>query len=257
MVRWLALLAAAAEEEISVDTFDLKWPKTQATFYTDGWRCRIVWREQGGPGGTIDNHGLCKRRLADSLDGAPYLLSALRARGYGNLAQEIEGLLEIQPQGSGREDAPVGPAVPEAAPPRAAAAKQAPTAAELPANRNQVSSWIAGLEGDATFAETGPRRAKSWSELGHLGEEQLALKAPAPKGKQEWVLKRSWPESDRKGEYVAAPYLRGLFSYLCGRAPKPGEREVESFLRFCRAVDHPEITHAIGLWKNSERAVTH
>ena len=58
MVRWLALLAAAAEEEISVDTFDLKWPKTQATFYTDGWRCRIVWREQGGPGGTIDNHGL-------------------------------------------------------------------------------------------------------------------------------------------------------------------------------------------------------
>ena len=76
-----------------MDTFDLNWPKTDATFFTDGWRCRIVWRERrGGMGGTIDNNEQCKRRVADSLLTAPYLLGALRARGHGLLAQEIEAL---------------------------------------------------------------------------------------------------------------------------------------------------------------------
>ena len=75
-----------------MDTFDLKWPKTDATFYTDGWRCRIVWRQSGGMGGTIDNNQQCKKRVADSLSGAPYLLAALQARGHSNLATEIEDL---------------------------------------------------------------------------------------------------------------------------------------------------------------------
>ena len=77
-----------------MDTFDLKWPQSDATFYTDGWRCRIVWRERrGGLGGTIDNNDQCKRRVADSLMGAPYLLNALRARGHGPLAEEISKLI--------------------------------------------------------------------------------------------------------------------------------------------------------------------
>ena len=70
-----------------MDRFDLKWPSTDATFYTDGWRCRIVWRQKGGIGGTIDNNAQCLRRVADSLDGAPYLLSALKARGHDRLAR--------------------------------------------------------------------------------------------------------------------------------------------------------------------------
>ena len=50
-----------------MDTFDLKWPKTDATFYTDGWRCRIVWRQSSGMGGTIDNNQQCKKRGADGI----------------------------------------------------------------------------------------------------------------------------------------------------------------------------------------------
>ena len=37
----------------AMDRFDLKWPRTDATFYTDGWRCRIVWRQKGGLGGKL------------------------------------------------------------------------------------------------------------------------------------------------------------------------------------------------------------
>lgn len=212
-----------------MDTFDLNWPKTQATFYTDGWRCRIVWRQQGGPGGTIDNHNLCKRRLADSLGGAPYLLAALRARGYGTLAEEIESLVETPTQ---------------AAPAREAVA-------------DRTRDWIAGLDGDATFAETGARRSKVWFELGQLGEVVLFLKEPPARGKSEWVLKRTWPDSDRKAEYVAGPYLRGLFSYLQEHAPGFGESDVETLLKFCGGIDHPEIVNAIRLWKDSGRSVTH
>ena len=74
-----------------MNTFDLRWPKTTATLYTDGRRCRIVWRDKkGGGGGTIENNDQSKRRVADSLPGASKLLEQLRAAGYNNLADEIQ-----------------------------------------------------------------------------------------------------------------------------------------------------------------------
>ncbi|MFP6814881.1 MAG: hypothetical protein VB949_04330 [Pseudomonadales bacterium] len=76
-----------------MNTFDLRWPKTTATLYTDGRRCRIVWRDKkGGGGGTIENNDQCKRRAADSLKGASQLLEQLRDAGFKDLADEIRTL---------------------------------------------------------------------------------------------------------------------------------------------------------------------
>lgn len=83
-------------KESGMRTFDLRWPKTAATFYTDGRRCRIVWRgKKSGIGGTIENNDQCKRRVADSLGGAPELLEQLRAAGFMDLADEIQTLAPL------------------------------------------------------------------------------------------------------------------------------------------------------------------
>ena len=237
-----------------MDTFDLKWPKTQATFYTDGWRCRIVWRAQGGPGGSIDNNDLSKRRLADSLSGAPYLLPALRARGYGNLASEIESLVEQEagPVESGDASSSARPGRPPVAAPRAEVRRTTQV--------DRIQSWLADLPGDATFAETGDRRARVWLEAGAFGAETLLLKSPAAKGKQEWVLKRTWPDGDakqasRKPEYVAAPHLRGVLSYLAGRGADASV--FESLLGACKLLDHPDPAQAAASWRNFSESTTH
>jgi hypothetical protein len=75
-----------------VDSFNLNWPNTTATLFTNGWRCRIVWRSTGGMGGTIDNNGVCKRRLAENLTHSESLLAELRTAGHEELAVEIEGM---------------------------------------------------------------------------------------------------------------------------------------------------------------------
>ena len=237
-----------------MDTFDLKWPKTQATFYTDGWRCRIVWRQQGGPGGAIDNNDLCKRRLADSLPGAPYLLPALRARGYGNLASEIESLatFDTEDAGSAGNSPPVRQSRPPAAAPRSETLRSAGV--------DRLQTWLAALPGDATFAETSDRRARVWLEAGVQNGEHLYLKAPAARGRQEWVLKRTWPDGDpnrgdRKPEYVAAPFLRGVLSYLAGRGIDASV--FESLLSACEILDHPEPAQAAAGWRDLSSSSTH
>ena len=202
-----------------MDTFDLKWPKTQATFYTDGWRCRIVWRAQGGPGGSIDNNDLCKRRLADSLSGAPYLLPALRARGYGNLASEIESLVEQEvdteaPGRAGNSTHRFGRLV-LLRRRRVRRFVDRRTLTECRRGSPHCRAMPPSPKPPTGAPESGSKRVLRW--LRHL-----YLKSPAAKGKQEWVLKRTWPDGDakqanRKPEYVAAPYLRGVLSYLAGR----------------------------------------
>ena len=93
-----------------MDRFELHWPSMDAQLLTDGWRCRIVWRQKGprsrhgaGMGGSIDNNLLCVRRVAESLDGAPELLTALKARGHHRLAEQIEAL--VSTEGASPEEA--------------------------------------------------------------------------------------------------------------------------------------------------------
>jgi hypothetical protein len=240
-----------------MDRFDLKWPKTDATFYTDGWRCRIVWRQKGGMGGTIENNAQCVQRLAQSLDGAPYLLGALKARGHDRLATEIESLVEREDKTPVVEtvaaaDRAVGtsvkrparaekPGVPKAAPRRAD-----------PAER--LAKWVDGLEGAADFEPASNRRAKTWIELGELGDENLLLKTPAAKGKQEWVLKRTWSDG-RKAEYVAAPAFKGIARHLL--EARATAAFMEALLGACEGVKHDELHAAANGWRSVMDGATH
>jgi hypothetical protein len=225
-----------------LDTFDLRWPRADATLYTDGWRCRIVWRERrGGLGGSIDNNEQCKRRIADSLGGAPYLLGALRARGHGLLASEIEMLAAFlpthqRPTAGARSDSSNEGLHSSAGPDPALA---------------RIRAWVGSLDGDAGWEAAENRRASHWSPCLDVGDEALLLKAPAPKGRREWALKRTWPaEGRRKAEYVVARDLRGICTYLVDRGVFADPDAVEAFLSAAGDLQHPELSVATNLWRD-------
>ncbi len=259
-----------------MDTFDLKWPKTDATFYTDGWRCRIVWRQSGGMGGTIDNNQQCKKRVADSLGGAPYLLAALQARGYGNLVTEIEDLAATAAaelavvSTTTPQTAPEAPAQPEkaAAPVQSkkvvtrenskkvsAAEKSqkraapAQAAGKKPTDGERMSAWLEALSGSAAWEQVKARRAKVWQTIAEDETQTLALKAPAAKGKQEWVLKLTWSEAKHKAEYVVAENLRGVLCYLSERQECRSAAFVDAMLDACQAMGHAELVAAATAWR--------
>jgi len=238
-----------------MDTFDLKWPQSDATFYTDGWRCRIVWRERrGGLGGTIDNNDQCKRRVADSLMGAPYLLNALRARGHGLLAEEIAELSDVGQPAADK------PAVTQAAKtPKAVKDPKKPKAAPTrkPDAASQISSWLKQLDGESGWEDTGLRRAKVWRDCAALDERTLVLKTPAAKGKQEWVVKTTFTDSKRKAEYVAAPSLRGICEYLNKCGAFVDAAAVETWLTGLEDVDNAALAQAATAWREIRSATTH
>jgi hypothetical protein len=228
-----------------MDTFDLQWPQSDATFFTDGWRCRIVWRERrGGLGGTIDNNDQAKRRVAASLSNAPYLLNALRARGHGVLAGEIEVLCSVdQPDAeSGQVSADqFSPQDPSVAP--ATAAKQ-------------IAGWLASLDGDSGWEAAGIRRAKIWQTCGEVADGEAFLKAPAA-GKSEWVLKRTYKGSKRKTEYLAAPALKGICEYLHQQGWFADATGLETWLAAVQVMAHADLAKAAAAWRAAGKVTTH
>lgn len=254
-----------------MDTFDLKWPKTDATFYTDGWRCRIVWRQSGGMGGRIDNNQQCKKRVADSLSGAPYLLAALQARGHSNLATEIEDLAATTAAVLPAQNA-VTPSVavqPEQNPTPVKLQKKAKVAApkkpqkpaaparmarKEPTDGARLTSWLEALTGSSKWQQATVRRGKAWQTIAEDETQTLALKAPAAKGKQEWVLKLTWSEKKRKAEYVVAENLRGLLSYLSENKQYRSAAFIDNLLNACEAMDHAELVTAATAWRSQTDA---
>ena len=242
-----------------MDRFELNWPGANASFYTDGWRCRIVWRQKGrrgggGMGGTIDNNQQCVKRAAESLEGAPYLLSALKARGHARLAEQIETVAADVPEApklqrparsERRQDAKNRPA------PKRVSEKAEAKPAPLPAGKKVTApeqAWFESLEGDATHEAATNKRAKAWIDLGVVAEEALLLKAPAAKGKAEWVLKRTWPETaKRKPEYVVAGSFKGIAGFLIDAGVKA--KEVEQVLGALADAAHPELENAAKAWR--------
>ncbi|MEZ5561325.1 MAG: hypothetical protein R3E86_22640 [Pseudomonadales bacterium] len=213
-----------------MDTFDLRWPGSRATLHTDGWRCRIVWRQDNGMGGSIDNSQLCKRRVAAGLSLAPDLLAVLKARGHERLAGEIEALARA-PGG--------GPAAGES---RAQNARQD---GEWPL----IQRWLERLDGEPHWSRCDGKRARSWITLGEIDTESLQLKVPARRGRREWVLKRAWSDGSHRPEYVVAASLRGL---LCCLLERPELRRcafVEQWLGACDEVTHAELVAAARRWR--------
>jgi hypothetical protein len=232
-----------------MDRFDLKWPSTDATFYTDGWRCRIVWRQKGGIGGTIDNNTQCVRRVADSLDGAPYLLSALKARGHDRLATQIESQLETQPAQDPAASQPVTTTT------TTTTTTQQHQAIDEPSEGQRVSSWLQRLSGTGQFEIAASRRAKEWLEIGESADEVLFIKPPALpgklrgklRGKKEWVLKRTWPVGKRKAEYIVAAEFQGICAFIVRSGA--GIAVIERLLASCEGLEHEELSAAAGAWR--------
>ncbi len=157
-----------------MDSFDLHWPNATATLYTDGAHVKIVVRDKRGPSGTINNIELCKDRVAFGLDFAPSLLDDLKARGYRDLADDIEQRVQPEPE---VDDDPVG-------------------------------EWLERLSGDGTWEACGTKRSTKWHDLA----DGLCLKLPAKRGKQEWALRETPAEG--KPTYLCAPELKGILCAL-------------------------------------------
>ncbi len=157
-----------------MDSFDLHWPNATATLYTDGAHVKIVVRDKRGPSGTINNIELCKDRVAFGLDFAPQLLDDLKARGYRDLADDIEQ--RVQPEPEVVED-PVG-------------------------------DWLESLTGDDSWEACGTKRSTKWHEIA----AGVFLKLPAKRGKQEWALKEN--QAEGKPAYLCAPELKGILCAL-------------------------------------------
>jgi hypothetical protein len=239
----VALTEKSADSgESLMDTFDLKWPQTDATFYTDGWRCRIVWREKrGGLGGTIDNNDQAKARVAGSLVTAPYLLSALRARGHGLLAEEIETIAGAQMSGKVIQGAVAAP----------------PKAAPRESTGSQISNWLQLLQGEDRWEQVSVRRSKVWHPCAQLGDVTLQLKAPAPKGKPEWVLRQTFADKKRRTLYIAAPALKGICCWLHENGLFRDAAATDRWLTGIEALEHPAVAQAVASWRTATTAATH
>lgn len=213
-----------------MQNFDLHWPKTTAFLNTDGERCRIVWRADGGIGGTIDNNNLCKRRLADGLRFAPSLLEELRGAGYVVLAEEISRL---------------------APPPEGVEERRR---VSRPNESEQLDRWLEAMSGDPSWQQCGTRRCRDWKQVAAEGTDgafdALFLKAPGTRGKSDWVLKRV-PSAGGSPVYFSAPSFRGVCAYLVATPPYASVRFMDAFAAQCGdvAAEHVEVRAAIEAWR--------
>lgn len=212
-----------------MEQFDLHWPNMDASFLTDGRRCRIVWRRAMGkrpmPAGSIDNNALCKARLAQNLTLTPKLLDELRSRGFLELATEIASLVQD--------------VVHDGEPPRL-----------------RLARWLDALPGDTAWQETGSRRGKSWLVVSRSRHAILELRMPAGKRRAEWVLKRSAVDESKlvgnktvNSTCIVAPELKGIFCWIAATAGDDAGALLDDLFRACADLDHPEIVHARTLWK--------
>ena len=112
-----------------------------------------------------------------------------------------------------------------------------------------MNAWLKTLTGSSAWERATARRAKAWQTIAEDETQTLALKAPAAKGKQEWVLKLTWSENKRKAEYVVAENLRGLLSYLGENKQYRSAAFIDDLLNACEAIDHAELVTAATAWR--------
>ncbi len=246
-----------------MQAFDLKWPKTTATLFSDGQRCRIVWRTDQGMGGAVNNNDQCKRRIADSLAGAPKLLGELRSAGFEALASEVEALAE---QNQAESPTPAEPPSPRKEADKAASnkkstktpGKMSPKKSKKPVEKQVIAQWLGDLEGTETWAGTDTQRSLKWHKLlavssGAEDAHEFHLKTPARKGPGTWVLRRSWPNAKRgdgKSEFFAAEDFKGLCVCLLSFFQKAKAQVLNDAFAGCAKLvkDFDEVKVVVDSW---------
>ncbi len=244
-----------------MQSFDLKWPKTTATLFSNGWRCRIVWRTDRGMGGAIDNNDQCKRRIADSLIGAPLLLEELRSAGFTELATEVEALAEkTATESPPSVDTP--PSVRKEPRKEAASTKTPRTTPakkpKKPSEKQVLAQWVRDLEGTDVWANADTQRSMKWHKLvsassGAVDAHEFHLKTPAKKDPKTWVLRRSWPNAKRgkaRPEFFVAENFKGLCVCLLSFAGKTKTQVLSEAFAGCAklAKDFDEVQAAVDSW---------
>ncbi len=258
-----------------MQAFDLKWPKTTATLFSDGQRCRIVWRTDQGMGGAVNNNDQCKRRIADSLAGAPKLLGELRSAGFEELASEVEALAA---QNQAESPTPAEPPSPRKEAGKAASnkkstkapvktsvkasvktpGKMSPKKSKKPVEKQVIAQWLGDLEGTETWASTDTQRSLKWHKLlaassGAEDAHEFHLKTPARKGPGTWVLRRSWPNAkrgDAKPEFFAAEDFKGLCVCLLSFFEKAKAQVLNDAFAGCAKLvkDFDEVKVVVDSW---------
>lgn len=198
-----------------MDAFNLKWPGGDATLYTDGVRCRVVWRAQNGMGGAIENTDLARKRVAGGLHFAPSLLDELRGRGFTDLAGAVETLAGALPQ-----PVPVVQAV---------------------STDKRIDQWLDQLNGSKAFEPCGTRRALKWYQ-GRSWPEALTLKPPAKTGKPEWVVKIAG-----SGYYEATDFA-GVCACLASLDDFATPEFFDHFFEGAKGLRHKEVAAARDAW---------
>ena len=100
-------------------------------------------------------------------------------------------------------------------------------------------------------------RASHWQPCGAQGEAALFLKAPAARGKQQWVLKRDFADRKRKPEYVVAESLRGICRCLARDGVLTDAAAVERWLSDCAPLEHEALSLAATRWRELSAAAQH
>lgn len=198
-----------------MDAFNLKWPGGDATLYTDGVRCRVVWRAQNGMGGAIENTELARKRVAGGLHFAPALVDELRGHGFAALASAIESLAGALPQ-----PAPV---------------------AQPGSTGTRIEHWLDQLAGSKAFEPCGTRRAMKWYQ-GRSWPEALSLKPPAKTGKHEWVIKIAGT-----GYFVADDFA-GVCACLASGSDFATPAFFDAFFDGAKGLRHKEVAAARDAW---------
>ena len=237
--------------------FDLKWPKTTVTLFSDGTRCRIVWRTDQGMGGAINNNDQCKRRIADSLSGAPLLLEALQNAGFGELASEVEALAENI---SVESPPPTKKATPPRKPPadKKTSRKTPSKKPRKPSEKQVIAQWIGGLDGTDVWANADAQKAMKWHKLLSASSDavdahEFHLKTPTKKNPKTWLLRRSWPNAKRgkaKPEFFVAEDFKGVCACMLSFAERAGAQLLSDVFMECTnlAQDHEAVQAAAGSW---------
>ncbi|MDH3640627.1 MAG: hypothetical protein OES38_00915, partial [Gammaproteobacteria bacterium] len=156
------------------------------------------------------------------------------------------------------------PAAPQRSPEQRPKETKAPVASKpAPSAGEVIRSWAESFDGESAWESCANRRAKSWLHAAGMDvaagaeswHEDVYLKAPAAKGKQEWVLKCLWegaPKGDPRAaaRYYSAESFAGICACIAAQKEYRSIEFVDAFMAGVAelAEAHAGVKEAVGGW---------